>query len=617
MKVKRLLLCLFMSLALVVTFIPMISFGEEGDMHDLIINDGDYDLVSDEDGYYYAELEHGSLWASFDNDEEKFAVAEGEDAWLSIDPEWGWAVKSVKYSFDGETYSDADWNDKEGDYEFEVPVCSGALDFEDVYVVIEFKSLAHTVTVTGATAALDYYDEEEDINYYYAQLEYGKVYGLSYDEDAEEFYAIEDDDLSLYVEPEDSYIVDSFECYTDEGDVDVSPDYDESIFNFTMPGEDVTIDVSFVEGDDPYDDPEFDENAEADLVLVGGRDLVFDFSDEENSGFQNGDQIIITYSDDSTVTFVYGKHIEYDDQGEAEVDYGFYYDDIRLGLDYTPIAGETSLDLTVWYYGEEMMNFDIDFSFPVEVITNVKSISFAPQTVTVFSEDIKVVEDGQTYYYLDQRHRFTYDGNECFSPFDEGDSITVNYMDGTSEVYKYKTTFTTSDGPNYDYFVNGDNTLWPDVDDDCWNLVPGKNNTVTIYYDGASTTFNVFVETPAIRAQKAEAARQGTLDSKMPAVKIAKPKAAAKAITVKWKKVNKKQLKKAKVSNIEVWVSTSKAFPRGATIEKVVGKKKASVKVKGLKKGTTYFAKVRTIKYVNGAKVVGKWSKVKKIKTKK
>ena len=48
---------------------------------------------------------------------------------------------------------------------------------------------------------------------------------------------------------------------------------------------------------------------------------------------------------------------------------------------------------------------------------------------------------------------------------------------------------------------------------------------------------------------------------------------------------------------------------------KQVSKKKASVKVKGLGK-KTYFVKVRSIKYVGGVKMVGKWSKVKKVKTK-
>ena len=116
-------------------------------------------------------------------------------------------------------------------------------------------------------------------------------------------------------------------------------------------------------------------------------------------------------------------------------------------------------------------------------------------------------------------------------------------------------------------------------------------------------------------AAEAEAARQGTPGS-LPGVKASKPKAAKKAITVKWKKLNKKQLKKG-VSNIEVWVCTDGAFRSGATIEKVTGKKKSSLKIKGLQKGVTYYVKVRAITYSGGTKIVGPWSSVKTVKVKK
>ena len=117
-------------------------------------------------------------------------------------------------------------------------------------------------------------------------------------------------------------------------------------------------------------------------------------------------------------------------------------------------------------------------------------------------------------------------------------------------------------------------------------------------------------------AAEAEAARQGTPDGSLPKVKIAKPKAAKKSATVKWKKLNKKQLKKSKAQKIEIWVCPNGGFGPNDTIMKTAGKKKASLKVKGLKKGT-YFVKVRAIKYVGGVKKVGPWSKVKKVKIKK
>ena len=100
-------------------------------------------------------------------------------------------------------------------------------------------------------------------------------------------------------------------------------------------------------------------------------------------------------------------------------------------------------------------------------------------------------------------------------------------------------------------------------------------------------------------------------------MKNKKPKASKRAITVKWTKFNKKKLKKSGATNYEIWVCTDGAFTRGATIERVVGKKKSSLKIKGLTKGVTYYTMVRAIKYVGGTKVVGPWSAVKKVKVKK
>ena len=112
-----------------------------------------------------------------------------------------------------------------------------------------------------------------------------------------------------------------------------------------------------------------------------------------------------------------------------------------------------------------------------------------------------------------------------------------------------------------------------------------------------------------------ETARQGVYDPSLPKVKAKKAKASKKAFTAKWKKLKKKQLKTG-TTNIEVWACADGAFAAGSTIERVVGRKKASTKFKGMPKGT-YFVKARAIKYVGGVKYVGPWSAVKKVKVKK
>lgn len=159
--------------------------------------------------------------------------------------------------------------------------------------------------------------------------------------------------------------------------------------------------------------------------------------------------------------------------------------------------------------------------------------------------------------------------------------------------------------------------IWDSAWDSIWNATSvAEVNTVLASLKakiGAVKTDAQLKAEEAVAA--AEAARQGTPGS-LPGVKASKPKAAKKAITVKWKKLKKKQLKSG-VSNIEVWVCSDGAFANGSTIERVVGKKKSSLKIKGLQKGVTYYVKVRAITYSGGAKIVGPWSAVKTVKVKK
>ena len=101
-------------------------------------------------------------------------------------------------------------------------------------------------------------------------------------------------------------------------------------------------------------------------------------------------------------------------------------------------------------------------------------------------------------------------------------------------------------------------------------------------------------KTDAQKATEANSATnvdpQPTEIKDLPVVKISKPKAAKKKITVKWKKVSKKNLKK--ISGIQIQVSTD---PNFSTILKTVpaGKKKTSKVIKGLQSKTTYYVRIR------------------------
>jgi hypothetical protein len=118
----------------------------------------------------------------------------------------------------------------------------------------------------------------------------------------------------------------------------------------------------------------------------------------------------------------------------------------------------------------------------------------------------------------------------------------------------------------------------------------------------------------AAEAAAADAAEwNGTLGA-IPVVKSVSVKASKKSVKVTWKKANKKNAKK--FDKVEIQVCPDKNFARANT-KRVFVKKSAKAKtVKGLKKKTTYYVRVRDVKGNGTNKIVSKWSKLKKIKTK-
>jgi hypothetical protein len=99
------------------------------------------------------------------------------------------------------------------------------------------------------------------------------------------------------------------------------------------------------------------------------------------------------------------------------------------------------------------------------------------------------------------------------------------------------------------------------------------------------------------------------------AASISKPKAAKKAITVKWKAQTAKMPKK-QITGYEVQYSTRKDFKSGVKTKNVKGAKKSSVKISKLKSKTTYYVRVRTYMKVGGKTYYSTWSAVKSVRAK-
>ena len=73
-------------------------------------------------------------------------------------------------------------------------------------------------------------------------------------------------------------------------------------------------------------------------------------------------------------------------------------------------------------------------------------------------------------------------------------------------------------------------------------------------------------------------------------MKISKPASAKKKLTVKWKKVSKKNLKK--ISGIQIEVATDPGFTNIVKTA-TAGKKKTSKKIGGLQPKTKYYVRIR------------------------
>lgn len=99
----------------------------------------------------------------------------------------------------------------------------------------------------------------------------------------------------------------------------------------------------------------------------------------------------------------------------------------------------------------------------------------------------------------------------------------------------------------------------------------------------------------------------------LPVVKITKPKAAKKSITIKWKKLSKANQKK--ITGIEIQCSQKKNFKKKTKTVKAK-KTSASKKITKLAKKKKYYVRVRTYKKWNGKKYTSRWSEIRTAKTK-
>ena len=337
--------------------------------------------------------------------------------------------------------------------------------------------------------------------------------------------------------------------------------------------------------------------------------------------FNDGDKITVNYTNGTSDVFIYVKNSDYffNEKNEtiAARGYGFFYTG----------TGKTTFDVVLSDYNKSI-------NVPVSVVENpVESFSLTP--VKAYE-----VTEGTDGYYSDEENETDW---YYHSPaFEEGDKITVNYTDGTSEEFVYK-----KGGESWD-FVNDDNEIL-NVESYVFKFDGTGKTTFEVKLPDYGKTINVPVTVVAKSSggstsdggstsgggstggggaapapapttddsQKTEEQKPTTsitttttTETQKPAtVKVSKTTAKKNGVVVTWKTAKD-------VTGYEIQLATDKKFKKNKKTVKV-NKKNASKKtVKKLKSKKKYYVRVRSYKIVNGKKVYGKWSKVKSVKTK-
>jgi hypothetical protein len=164
------------------------------------------------------------------------------------------------------------------------------------------------------------------------------------------------------------------------------------------------------------------------------------------------------------------------------------------------------------------------------------------------------------------------------------------------------------DWTKLDAYKNGAVVLsLPKVSED-YNLPSKAEYSISVSGNSQSDSKDITdnTDTPDVTVVKTK------YSSSVPKAMNVKAEAGTKSVTVSWKKLSSKKLKK--FSKVEVQYSTSKKFNNYKSID--VSKSKTSLKIKGLKKNKTYYVRVRNVKKSTGVRYVSKWSAVCKAKAK-
>ena len=142
MKVRRFVLCILLSLTLVVTFIPVMSFAAPSNGQHAVTFEGIGSFVLGGDGKYYAYPEHGEIYASdkhsqlYSETDKCFYFTEDQDFQFRVLANEGWIIDAIEYTYDNGVTYEAVSEYADNWYGFYLP--SGDVPYDAVQVRVSY-----------------------------------------------------------------------------------------------------------------------------------------------------------------------------------------------------------------------------------------------------------------------------------------------------------------------------------------------------------------------------------------------------------------------------------------------------------------------------------------------
>ena len=232
---------------------------------------------------------------------------------------------------------------------------------------------------------------------------------------------------------------------------------------------------------------------------------------------------------------------------------------------------------------------------PSYSVVNVTDDSFE---VTTYDADTGKVLDGSSSYKIVKKAEDTKKDDANSNTTKKNDTTAVQTKDQTiTATASYKKS-ETSKAFKLNAKTNGNGKLTYTTSNKAVATVDA-NGKVTVKAPGIATITVKAAETTDYKA----ASKTVTVTVTPKKQSISLVNKIKKQLTIKWKK-------NTKASGYQVVYSTNKKFTGKKTVRKA--KTITSYKIKGLKKGKKYYVKVRSYKTVNGKRIYGAYSTVKK-----